>query len=522
MTTIKRITSFMMIILIIAMLAPYGYANGYSISIQNNNSSVSINNTVYNAYMLFEAVENNPGSYVYNPATCLPVSYTPSGGGAISGTDLLNWLSDPGRTTAELHDFSTSTYNSYIDVSPAPTPSGNATASGQQATISLTNPGYFIVTGGGESAENHSPITALASLTVANPTSVVNPKLDAPQVEKQVYHDNIDDFTSYSDHAIGDDIEYEIYATVPATTGYADYNYIITDTLVDGLDFNNDLTMTVNSTSGTITFPPVYYTVAPLSMPNNGFTLTIDIIEAIDAGLIAAGDTLVANFTANLNEGAVVDPDGTNDNSVKLDYSNNPQELVSIGSTPTSITKSSTFRVQLTKVNISGTQLEGAEFVLSLSDQLTTNAYGEITNAISLIRQPANTYTLAPSDYVASITTTITAGSVEILGLNSNTTYYLHEITPPSGYVSTTIPTSFTLQAAYNDVTGDLLPGYPTMLVNDSTTPISPVLDIVNYQGRELPDTGSNSTLILVTVGVTLLIAALIVLFILYRSNKKW
>ncbi len=523
MKLIKKTSAlFLIVVLVVSIFAIPTFANPYSISIQNTNSAVSISNTTYNAYLLFEAVDNNPGGYVYNPATCLPVSYTPTGGSALTGTALLNWIANPSRTADELYDFSISTYNNYIDVSPAPTPSGSATATGQQATIAITTPGLHIVTGGGERADNHSPITALASLSDTNPTSPVNPKFDVPQVEKQVYHDDVGGYTTYSDHEIGDDIDYQIYATVPATTGYTDYSYVITDTLVDGLSYNSDLTMEINNTTGTVTLPTTYYTVAELSAPDNGFTLTIDIMAAIDAGLLQTGDTLVASFSAMLNEGAVVDPDGTNDNSVKLDYSNNPQDLFSVGTTPTTITQSSTFRVQLTKSNSSEQLLQGAEFVITLEETLATDAYGAPTNALSFIEQPANTYTKAPDGYTGATTSIITAGSVEVLGLNANVTYYLHEITPPSGYVLTSIPTSFELQAQYNSITGDLLDGYPTMLVNGSTTPVAPTLDIINYQDRELPDTGSTTAIVFIALGFILLGIAVAILLLVVKEDKRW
>ncbi len=520
MKLIKRLSaSLLVIFLLISVAAMPTFANPYSISIQNTNSAVSIHNTVYNAYLLFEAVENNPGGYIYNPATCLPVSYTPSGGSALSGIDLLNWIANPARTNDELYDFSIKTYNDYIDVSPAPTPSGSGTASGQQATLALTTPGLHLVTGGGERADNHSPITALTSLSDTNPTSVVNPKFDVPQIEKQVFHDDIGDYTSYSDHEIGDDIEYQIYATVPATTGYTDYSYIITDTLVDGLTYNNDLTMAINNTTGTAVLPSSYYTVTPLA---DGFTLTIDIMSAIEAGLLETGNTLVASFSAMLNEGAVVDPDGTNDNTVKLDYSNNPQDLISVGTTPTSVTQSSTFKVQLLKSNTAEQQLEGAEFVITLQETLTTDAYGTPTNALEFIENPTGTYTKAPDSYAGSTTSIITAGMVDILGLNANVTYYLHEITPPSGYVLTNIPTSFELQAEYNNITGDLLDGYPTMLVNGSTTPIAPTLDIINYQDRELPDTGSSAAITFFILGFILLTIGIVTLCLVMKEDNKW
>ncbi len=520
MKSIKKLQLLIALIIAITLFSVPTYANGYSILIQNNNSSISINNTEYSAYMLFESVPDNPGSYIYNPTTCLPVSYTPIGGSAISGTELLSWIADPARTTEELHNFSIYVYNVYINVTPAPTPSGSAAAHGQQATIALTIPGYYIVSGGGERADNHSPITALSSLTVTNPTSVINPKMDVPQVTKQVYHDNDDIFTSYSDHEIGDEIEYKITATVPSTTGYSDYSYIITDTLSEGLSFNHDLTMTVQTSATTINLPSSYYTVNALSYPENGFTLDINILEALNDGLIAAGDSMIASFTATLTEDAVINPDGTNDNTVVLEHSNDPQELVSVGNTPVSITQSLTFMVQLSKVNLTGAQLDGAEFVITLDEQLLTDSHGVPTNALNFIDSSTGTYTKAPSGYTGSTTTIITAGSVEISGLNSNTTYYLHEIKPPEGYVSTTAPTKFSLQAEYNNTTGELLPGYPTMLVGESTSPVSPVLEVVNYLGRELPDTGSSGGLIYVVFGFSMLALGVLVMYMLNKGSS--
>ncbi len=521
MKTVKRIASILVAILITATLSIPTFANGYSISVVNTNPSISIHNNTYNAYLLFEAVQGNPGAFVFNPVTCLAVSYTPAGGTAISGSELLTWLGDDQRTTAELHDFSTSVYNDHIDVTPAPTPTASGTASGQQANINLSIAGYHLVTGGGERNDNHSPITALASLSVTNPTSVVNPKFDVPQLEKEVFHDDLGDYTGYSDHAIGDDVTYRISTTVPATIGYTDYDYIITDTLTEGLSFNNDLSMTAETGSGTIIIDSTYFTVTEAGAPANGFTLDIDLMALINAGLVSSGDTLVAEFSANLNEGAVVDPDGTNDNNAVLSYSNDPQDLFSVGNTPTSVTQSSTFKIQLIKTNTSAEQLEGAEFVMTLEDQLTTDIDGNPTNALSFIQDPTAEYTLAPSGYVGSTTTTITAGSAAILGLNSNTTYYLHEITPPDGYVLTTTPTSFELLAEYDDTTGELLTGYPTMLVNDSTTPIAPVLDVINYQDRGLPDTGSSSAMVATVCGVTLLLIGFTMVLLMQRGNKK-
>ncbi len=521
MKLMKKVSAFFIAGLIISTIFITSYANTYSISIQNINPSISINNNVYSAYLLFEAVENNSGAYVFNPSTCLAVSYTPSGGTPLSGSQLISWLSDPLRTANELHDFSTSVYNNYIDINPAPTPSGSGTATGQQATIPLTLAGYYVVTGGGERADNHSPITALASLSVINPTATINPKFDVPLLDKLVYHDNENAYTEYSDHAVGDDVLYQIKTTVPATTGYTSYNYIISDTLDAGLTFNNNLSLYVQTPSGKTNIPTSYYTLNTSPGQGKTFTLDIDILSLIDDGIISVSDTLLTEFSATLNENAIVDPDGTNDNNAVLTYSNNPQNLHSTGNTPTSTTKSYTFKVQINKTDSTSHLLDGAEFVMTLDEELKTDGSGNPTNALEFMQNPVGFYTLAPSSYGGITTSVLTAGTMHILGLNSNVNYYLHEITPPNGYAPTSVPTYFSLYAEYDAITGELLPGYPNMLVNGATTPVAPELDIINYKDNTLPETGDNAVLIFCISGLFLVLTATLVFFIAQRGARN-
>ncbi len=521
MEHIKKISAILIAALLMQIVFITAYANNYSITVQNTNTSISINNNTYIAYLLFEAVENTDGAYIFNPSTCLAVSYTPTGGSSLSGTELLNWLSSPDRTTAQLHDFSTNIHNDYIDINPAPTPSASATATGEQATIPLTLAGYYIVTGGGERVDNHSTITALSSLSVVNPTSTINPKFDAPSLKKTVYHENTDIFAGYSDHTIGDDVEYKIETTVPATTGYVDYNYIISDTLDSSLTFNNDLILSAQTAAGTNTIAPDYYTLTVYFAPNNGFSLDIDILSLLDDGLISTADTLIVSFTAILNENAVVNPNGTNDNNAFLSYSNNPQNLSSTGNTPTITTKSSTFQIHIAKTDSDGHQLNGAEFVMTLDSQLITDAYGNPTNAIDFIKNSDTDYTIAPSEYSGTTTTTLVAGSINILGLNSDTTYYLHEIKSPDGFAKSTVPTYFSIQAEYNENTAELLQGYPNILVNNSTTPVAPSIDLINHTNHILPQTGSNSNFILIISGILFLVIGLFVLAFTLKGTKN-
>ncbi len=522
MKFVKLFITFLAITIIANITNVLIYANSYSISVENTNDAVSINGNQYNAYLLFESVENNDGAYFFNPETCLEVSYTPEGEDMLSEEELLKWLSDPSRTDSELYDFSTHIYNNFIDVDPAVTPTGSGTAVGQHAEIPLNIAGYYVVAGKGERADNHSPITALVSLTVVNPTATIHPKLDVPSLEKFVYHENDDAFTKYSDHAVGDNVIYQIQTTVPITTGYTEYSYIITDTLDEGLTFNNDLILKAEVSSGTITIPNSYYTVTDQSPLRNSFTVDIDILSLVNDEIISSSDKLISGFSATLNENAVINPSGTNDNSASLSYSNNPQNASSTGTTPTSVTESTSFKVNIVKLNSASTQLEGAEFCITLDEKLTTDAHGNPTNALSFIKNSDSEYIMAPSSYDNAKTAIITAGSVDIIGLNSDVKYYLHEITPPTGYVLNTAPRYFSLIAEYDEHTGELLPGYPNLLIN-SEEASSLIIEVINYTESNLPDTGENSKNYVISLGIMFSLIGIGLLTIKIRDkNAKY
>ncbi len=520
MKFIKKMTTIFVSILMLSSVAHTIFANSYYISIENTNPSISIDTNVYNAYLLFESVEGQEDAYVFNPDTCLAIEYKPTGSPTLSGNDLLMWLSDPNRTTQELYDFSVNIYNNFININHPPTPSGSATANNQRADIPLNIAGYYMVSGGGERYDNHSPITALASLSVVNPTAVINPKFDVPSLEKLVYHDAVNSYTNHSDHGIGDSVLYQISTAIPTTTGYASYQYSIRDTLDSGLTFNDDYVLKASTTNGIITISDAYY---ELVSPSSGstFQVDVDILGLMNEGIVSSSDTFISEYSATLNEMAIIHPEGTNDNQAILLYSNDPHNLHSLGETPVNITKSYTFEMTLMKTDVDSHVIEGAEFVMTLEEELVLDAQGNPTNALSFIQSKPDVYILAPQDYDAHTTTLLQAGNIKIQGLNAHTKYYLHEIKAPDSYVLNTDPIAIQLLAMYDETSGEILEGYPSMLINEETQSVAPILEVVNYKKADLPNTGANQSMIFIGLGLFFTSVGIGILFIKKRKTKN-
>ena len=102
--------------------------------------------------------------------------------------------------------------------------------------------GYYLVyvTGGKEIQSS--------LVTVDAGTTTVDLKTEAPSIEKTANKETVN---------IGDVVTYTVKGSIPDTTGYDQYQYIIHDTLSKGLDFVNDATGTAcegNSVKVTVAY----------------------------------------------------------------------------------------------------------------------------------------------------------------------------------------------------------------------------------------------------------------------------
>ncbi|MEA4954336.1 MAG: SpaH/EbpB family LPXTG-anchored major pilin [Pseudoflavonifractor sp.] len=521
MKTLKKSLYLLLVLTFMLALTIPAFAEDptYSITVTNNptTTGVSINGNTYSAYKLFSVIyDTGKTAYSYTADdSCLSVAYNGK-----TGSALVDWLSDATRTTAEVRDFADYVYTTYINVANPPT-SAAATASGESATIDLTSAGagYYLVYGTGSASDGAATITASVALTTTDPTVTVTPKLSAPTLTKEIYHNESGTWGVVGDNQIGDTVQYRTTSSVPDTNNYDSYTYVIHDTLTSGLTFDsgsvvvkiNDTTALTEGTDFTVTASGQTFTVS--------FTDVKSLISTYD---LDTDDDFYVYYGATLNQGAILYTAGHNDNTAYLEYSNNPYATGEGGSTPTTGNTTPvtvydwTFTMGVKKVNSKNEALTGAEFALSESS-------GSDYTAIALIDNKDGTYTVAPSGTAGTVTT-ISAGNITIKGLDDSTTYYLHETKAPDGYNALTEPVTFAISAAYTEAGNELAAGSPTVSVtmnNETTASTTLSTDIKNLTGAELPSTGGIGNTIFYIIGGTLAAGAGIMLIARKRVKDE-
>lgn len=318
MKTMKKALHVLLALAVVCMLTIPAFATTptYAITISNSNTAVSIDNNLYSAYKLFNVSYNaalTAYSYTWDSTSCLNVTYT-IGGTTYKSDDgtLLTWLSDASRTDSEIRDFADFVYDTYINVTPAPSPSGYNTASGESATIDVTTAGagYYLVYGTGTASDGGTTtVTAAVSLTTTDPTVTIQPKLDAPTIDKFVYENDANGSGNgawgyVADYSIGDSVPFKLVSHIPSYAAEYDhaYTYIIHDTMDSTLSFNNDIAVYSDSTLAT-TVNSSNYTITTTGL-SGGETFEI----AFDSAYIKAnpGATLYITYSGTLTSSALI------------------------------------------------------------------------------------------------------------------------------------------------------------------------------------------------------------------------
>lgn len=345
----------------------------------------------------------------------------------------------------------------------------------------------------------------------------INRKVVKPTVEKEVY-DNQDGaneagFGSSADHAINEEFQFKLTATLPANPDCAyDYydEYMVTfcDTLSAGITFDRWDTVVINNGGADIPIPAEnYYSDAS----NQDLTLSIEDVKTCAPGLnLNNGATITVTYTAHLNEKAYVNTAGgasntENKNSVYLIYSNNPRSSAFFDRTPESAVCVYTYQLNNTKYHdddTQGNELEGAGFKL-YSD-------ADCKNEVELYQDGEFYYPIKNATGKEAVEMKSAAnGQFNVKGLDAGT-YYLKETTPPDGYSACkVIPVTIKADHSRNDQVN--LEG--SNLTND----------IVNIKagGITLPSTGGIGTTLFYVVGGGLMVAAIVLLVTKKRMENK-
>ena len=347
---------------------------------------------------------------------------------------------------------------------------------------------------------------------------LVNHKVVKPYVEKEVY-DNQDGtneagFGSSADHAINEEFQFKLIATLPASRDngraydyYDEYAVLFNDTLSKGITYDR-LDSAVIESKGTtydITGDSSKYTIDTTDLEShNYFVVGIpDVKTCVEDPRFNLNDgaTITVTYTAHLNDKAAVNTTSgstDNKNSVRLQYSNNPRNSAYWGFTPESEVRVYTYQLNNTKyrdeVN-ENNKLEGAGFRL-YSDEACNDE-----DEIKLKKNADGTYSRDFSTEGEGVEMLSNKdGQFNVKGLDAGT-YYLKETNPPTGY-SACDKTKIVISATHDE--------HNVNLSGESNLNNK----IINKKagGITLPSTGGIGTTIFYVVGGGLMVAAIVLL----------
>ena len=309
----------------------------------------------------------------------------------------------------------------------------------------------------------------------------IRDKNEVPQIEKVV---NDDDGTV----EIGQVLTYTITGKVPSTKGYTEFTYQVTDTMTEGLTFNEDVKVTIGGTDVT--------NAATITNNENGFVASVnmkDYQKQIDA-------PVVITYTATVNEKAIQRDKETN--TATLKYSNNPADKDSYDESTVTVDVFS-FNIVINKyaTGNENTKLEGAKFVLK-NNEGKYYKYDAATKAVTWVDDKS----------AATEVSTDVNGAARFDGLQAGT-YSLEETVAPAGYNQLTKDIIIVL-----DKTG-------SATINGAAsapgTDHSLTTGVANSTGTVLPETGGTGTVIFVALGALAVICAGVFLVTNKRMSKE-
>lgn len=351
-----------------------------------------------------------------------------------------------------------------------------------------------------------------ASLVTVDGATTVELKAEAPVPDKEAFDNG---GKPVGNVQVGDILTYTVTTKIPDASAYSpdSYKFILKDTLSDGLEFVDEVGLTV-----TVADYYVKVTVEgnDLEEEAHGFVqgkeMTADLGEIVLANQDKIGAELVAKYWVRVNENATIE---NTQNSATLEYSNNPQTGETGESVP-DVVKTPTFAVKIHKYE-SGKDaeyLEGAVFTLS------KNADGSDPIYVVPVKNKPGYYKVAIDQKkgdakVTTVSTEVGKGyNLCIEGLKAGT-YYLTEVQAPDGFNKVE-----TVKFTIKDTTiegGE--PSFQITYGDNNEVAQDNILKIENRKGSMLPSTGGMGTVIFTVVGAALLIG-IGISFVVSRKRK--
>lgn len=432
----------------------------------------AIVNESYNIYKVLdlETYDKVNNHYIYRAASCLTAScWETFLDGATDYLEARNENGDKyyvwkdGVDKSRAKEFAEKAYKYAKDNNITPTKTKKATST--SVVFDDLDLGYYLV---------DSSVGALLHLTTTNPTATVNEKNTLnPNVDKNVLENSTGEYGKENDDIIGSTINYK--STITTGAGYG--SYVLYDKMDAGLTFN------ANSVEVKIGDEVVESTNYTVKIDVTGYTF---VIEFNDEFILKQpkNTNIDVYYTATLNKDAIIEGDG-NINETFLKYGNNI-------TTDKKKTITYTYAFEIIKTNKEGVELTGAEFKL-----LDKNG-NEIK--VVLKDEVSNTYRVATGNEIG---VNIKAGKATIEGLDKDS-YKLKEVVSPEGYNKLTSPVEFRVDGKTN------------VTIIERTR-----VNVINYTGSELPETGGIGTKLFITSGLSLVLICGLVLVTKLRLYKN-
>lgn len=381
--------------------------------------------------------------------------------------------------------------------------------------------GYYLIVDATEIGEDADAVYNASLLQVTEHIEIAV-KTDKPSVEKKVKENSekYDEDGGYgagyndvADYHIGDAVPFAFYSKVPDMSYYDTYQYVFHDVMSAGLTFNDDVTVTIGGNK----LAADKFSV--VKNPTDGCTFEVMIADL--KAIAEKGQEIRVDFTATLNEDAVIGLDG-NPNKVRLEYSNHPDETESTGKTEWDEVIVFTYELDVTKVDKEDQTLtlKNAEFKLR-------SAEGKWV----IVDEDAKVTGWADTEADGSTLTSDADGFFQVIGLDDGT-YYLKETKAPSGYNLLTEEIELIIEATTSNGQNwtDRNPataltalhvkvGESTNVGDVATGSVS--MSVVNNKGVLLPETGGIGTTVFYLTGGALLASSTGAFVMKRRSAKK-
>lgn len=405
-----------------------------------------------------------------------------------------------------------------------PLADSESTIVGGNGAIKIPEPGYYLIVDNtyfnlGDFYHAYNSFFLVNDTHQGEYNVIINHKVVKPTVEKKVY-DNQDGtneagFYSSADHAINEEFQFKLIATLPASKDngraydyYDKYTVLFNDTLSKGITYDGIDKVVIESNNKTydITGDSSKYEVDDSRLESDHYLVVgIPDVKACGAGLnLNDGATITVTYTAHLNEKAAVNGSADNQNRVRLQYSNNPRNSAYWGFTPESEVRVYTYQLNNTKYHdddTPGNELAGAGF--RLYSAKTCND----TEEIKLKKNADGTYSRYFGTEDGEEMFSDDKGQFNVKGLDAGT-YYLRETTTPKDYSAcpdTTIVISATHDVDHVSLSGNL----NNKIINKKAG------------GITLPSTGGIGTTLFYVVGSGLMVAAIVLLVTKKRMENK-